>query len=236
MKITTVVFDADGLIFPGDTKEALAKYMLETGEKSKLSLYWHGIPTYYALNRVKQLDAKGKDEKADKWAKAAYRHYDGIIRGLKPDYIGSFGRKCGEDIAISTVTSIMNLSEKYDLFLISGGIQDLTEAALEKASIHKYFRHICCNRLELEDGRVVGLDKATSTPEKKAQIVRRIVDLERTAAIGHDYWDRDIFRAVALPICHVGGSWAPNSARRIAEKRGRLVESFEQAEDVLDKA
>jgi len=237
MEIRTVITDFEGLLIPYDVKEELAKDVLKTGKKPKAGLYAWGMLTYLALKRVKRNDEKGNDARADKWAKRAFNYYEHIIRGLDMDYIEEFGRRCAKDLDINACGAIGDLRERgYDVFLMSGCIREIVEEALKKAQIDKYFNAIYCNMIKKEDGKVIGLSKTVRTPKDKAMALHRLADAESTAAIGHDYWDRDLFREVALPICFTGGSWSPNSARKVAEQKGKLVKNLREVEGILKQA
>ncbi|MFQ6010377.1 MAG: haloacid dehalogenase-like hydrolase [Candidatus Aenigmatarchaeota archaeon] len=233
MKIRYVVMDCDGLLLPFDSKEELAKQMLKDGTKSKLALYMRGIPTYLALKRVKKYDKAGDMKKADLWAERSFERFDKIIQGLDPEYIRDFGRECAK--AIQGRKVIEDLYNKdYELVLISGGIQELTETTLEESDMQEYFKEVLCNPLKIKNGKVKALVKRTSTASKKAQAMCDVINPKFTAAIGHDYWDSRIFSLVKMPICYTGGSWASNSAYEITkERKGHMIKSLDEVPTIL---
>jgi phosphoserine phosphatase len=234
MKISTVITDVDGLLFPYDSKEQLAKQMLKDGTKNKLSLYFHGALTYMALKKVKKFHNAGDERLAAVWSKESYERFDKVIRGVDIDYIEKFGRKCAKDIPVEACETFENISSKgYELYAISGGITELTTAAFKKAGIEKYFNGIAANHI-LEDpgagAKVHSLSKSISIPEDKLSVID--FSPMKTAAIGHDYYDITLLKNVAMPICKTGGKFDPE-AYKIAKKKGYVIREFEQLQKIF---
>jgi len=234
MSISTVITDVDGLLFPYDSKEQLAKQMLKDGTKNKLSLYYHGARTYMALKNVKKFHNAGDERLAALWSTESYKRFDKVIRGVDIDYIEKFGRKCAKDISIEACEAFENLHAKgYELYAISGGITELTTAAFRKAGIRKYFNGIVANKI-LEDpgtgAKVHSLSKSISIPEDKLSVID--LSPNETAAIGHDYYDIALLKNVAMPICKVGGKVDPK-AFSIAKKKGYVIEKFEELSEIF---
>lgn len=234
--VKTIVFDFDGLFVPKDTKEEIAKSMYRDGVKSKLILIPLGLMAYYYLRKVRKLDAEGKVVEAEAAAEKSYEWYDKIIRGISPSYITNFAKKYASNFSVNGKRRLLELQERdYKLYLVSGGIQECTEIILKENGVYEVFEGIFCNPLVLDkNGKIERLEKRTSTPSKKVSVLEEDnVDLTNAVAVGHDYWDRGLFLE-AYPIALASNSWAPGSAKQIAENEGKIISGFDDLIETIE--
>lgn len=198
----------NGFVAPEDTKNAFAQWLFGNAKHDWNiprvgALVYNGLLTKYDLHKFNKYAGAGNNPDAEESANDAYRHFDGIIKGVPVSELEEFAEEYL--IPEENIDIIKKLNENgWKLHIVSGAIQEFADRVLKDNGIDGLFEGVYCNHLDTEDGIIRGLKKEVITPyDKILKLKEKKPELDilyDLTAVGCNLWDMELLKAANAAI------------------------------------